>query len=80
MRRSTKVQQVLLVLCAVILGGMVVANLLHEIPEKSTESVKATTWHLECIDGVNYINYRGSFSVKFNTDSTVSLCNVVKIN
>ena len=73
MGQSTKVKQVLLVSCAVILGVMVV-NLLIETFDKSP--VKSPSmWHLECIDGVNYINYKGSFSVKFNTDSTVSLCN-----
>ena len=72
MRQSTKVKQLqlLLVSCAVILFVMVV-NLLIEKIENSPEK---SMWHLECIDRVNYINYKGSFSVKFNADSTVSLC------
>ena len=75
MRQSTKVKQLqlLLVSCAVILFVMVV-NLLIEKIEKIENSPEKSVWHLECIDRVNYINYKGSFSVKFNADSTVSLC------
>jgi len=77
MRQSTKVKQLqlLLVSCAVILFVMVVNLLIEKIENSTEKSPEKSVWHLECIDGVNYINYKGSFSVKFNTDSTVSLCN-----